>query len=127
MPFTIKFAVDPNQGLSKLRQGLLALFFVFAAFVATVGSLTAQTSKGIVAGVVRDKTGAVVPDAQVTATGQQTGETRTAPSGENGAYRIEAINPGLYTIHVEKTGFNASDSKDLNVVPSQVTNYDPVL
>jgi outer membrane receptor protein involved in Fe transport len=126
-PSTLKFAVDSHCQPSKLRQVLLALFSVFAALAATVSPLTAQTSKGIVAGVVRDKTGAVVPAAQVTATGQQTGETRTAPSGGKGAYRIEAINPGLYTIHVEKAGFNASNSKDLNVTPSQVTTYDPVL
>ena len=69
-PFTLKFAVDSHCQLSKLRQVLLALFSVFAAFAATVAPLTAQTIKGIVARVVRDKTGAVVPGAQVTATGQ---------------------------------------------------------
>ena len=87
----------------------------------------AQTSKGILAGVVRDKSGAVIANATVTVTSEDTGEHRTVKSASTGAFRVDAINPGQYTIHVESPGFAQFDIKDLPVKPSQVTDYDPVL
>jgi len=92
-----------------------------------IGVVSAQTSKGILAGTVRDQTGAAVPNATVTVTSQETGETRTATSNSQGSYRVEAINPGLYSIHAALSGFSAVDVKDLAVTPSIVTTYDPKL
>lgn len=86
-----------------------------------------QSSKGILSGTVRDKTGAAVAAAQVTVTSEDTGETRTLVASSIGAFRVEGINPGLYQIHVEMAGFAASDVKDIRVEPSVVTSYDPVL
>jgi outer membrane receptor protein involved in Fe transport len=87
----------------------------------------AQSSKGILAGTVRDTTGAVISKASVTVTGEDTGETRTLSTTPLGGYRVEAINPGLYEIQVEMTGFTAIDVKDVRVNPSVVTTYDAVL
>jgi hypothetical protein len=86
-----------------------------------------QTSKGILAGVVRDSTGAVLPDASIVITNQETGETRTVTSSSTGSYRAEAINPGRYQIHVTNPGFAAVDVKDIAVLPSVVTTYDATL
>ncbi|WP_263366971.1 TonB-dependent receptor [Edaphobacter bradus] len=97
------------------------LFFVL------VGAGLAQTSKGIVAGVVRDASGAVISGATVTVTNQDTTETRTTTTASTGAYRVEAINPGTYKIHVDMTGFRAEEITDLKVLPSVVTTYDAVL
>ncbi len=99
----------------------LVLFFVF------VGSAISQTSKGILSGVVRDATGAAVPGATITATDQDTGETRTVMSEATGAYRIDAISPGNYKVHVEMAGFQKFDAKDVAVRPSQVTSFDPTV
>ncbi len=99
----------------------LVLFFAF------VGSAIAQTSKGILSGVVRDATGAAVPGATVTVTDQDTGETRTVTSEATGAYRIDAISPGNYTLHVEMAGFQKFDAKNVVVRPSQVTSFDPTV
>jgi hypothetical protein len=88
---------------------------------------SAQTSKGILAGVVRDSSGAVVANADVTITNEGTNETRTVTTTSTGAYRVEAINPGPYEIHVVSSGFTAVDVKHVNVQPSVVTNYDATL
>ena len=73
-------------------------------------SAFAQSSKGILAGVVRDKTGAVVSKASVTVTSEDTGETRSLSTTPQGGYRVEAINPGFYEIQVEMAGFATTAS-----------------
>ena len=97
------------------------------AILVMVGVGAAQSSKGILAGTVRDSTGAVIANAKVTVTSQDTGETRTLMTTALGSYRVDAINPGTYQVQVEMTGFATTDVKDLNVVASTVTTYDPVL
>src|SRR6266702_2328867 len=103
-------------------------------FVTLLGLLLAfqmaasgQTSKGILSGTVRDKTGAVMADAKITVTSEDTSETRSLTTTSQGAYRVEGINPGLYEIKVEMPGFASADVKDIRVQPSVVTTYDPVL
>ena len=105
----------------------------FAATVLTlaVGALSgvavAQTSKGILAGTVRDNSGAAVPKANVTVLSEDTGETRTVDASGVGAFRVEGINPGLYEIKATAAGFAGADVKDIRVDPSVVTSYDPTL
>jgi outer membrane receptor protein involved in Fe transport len=100
-----------------------------AAMSAAVVTLSAgvgfaQTSLGILAGVARDQTGAVVPNATVTITNQQNGQKRTASTQNDGAYRFDSITPGLYTVDVTATGFTTSVLKDVNVVSTAVSSYD---
>jgi len=47
---------------------------------------SAQTSKGIIAGVVRDQSGAVIPKANITVTSQETGETRSLVADDLGTF-----------------------------------------
>src|SRR5260370_16877547 len=103
------------------------LAVALVAFMVMVGAAAAQTSKGILAGVVRDSTGAVVSSANVTVTNQDTNETRSVKSESTGSYRVDAISPGNYTIHAELAGFQKFDAKDIVVRASIVTSYDPTL
>ena len=89
--------------------------------------LSAQTSRGILAGVVRDPTGAAIASATITVRNEATGETRTATTGASGAYRIDALAAGAYQVHVGMAGFNQSDSKGVAVRPSVVSSFDPIL
>lgn len=90
----------------------------------SAGTGLAQTSLGILAGVARDQTGAVVPNATVQITNQQNGQKRTAATQTDGAYRFDSITPGLYTIEVKAGGFTTSVLKDVNVVSTAVSSYD---
>ena len=69
----------------RFRNLLSALILFFVSATLTY----AQTSKGIVAGTVRDSTGAVVAHADTTITSQLTGETRNTTS--NGLRLIERL------------------------------------
>ncbi len=105
---------------SKLLAVLIAVFFCF-------GSLTpalAQTSKGVLAGVAHDATGAVVAGATVTAVNMGTQETRSTTTQGDGAYRLDALAPGRYSVSATQSGFKTSQVDNLVVNPSVVTSYD---
>lgn len=87
----------------------------------------AQTSKGIIVGVVRDQSGAVIANATVTVTSEETTEFRRTTANDHGEFRIDAVNPGDYAVHVEAPSFQSVDARNLNVPPSVVTSYNPVL
>jgi len=106
---------------------ICAMAIALILAVAATHLLIAQTSKGILAGVVRDPSGAVIPKADVTVTSEETGETRSVIADERGSFRIDAINSGHYTINTQAEGFETSNVKSLKVEPSIVTTYDPVL
>jgi len=89
-----------------------------------------QTSKGILAGIVRDKTGAVIPGAKVTLT------SAGPPVRARAAVADEARGPNrhrcgqLRSLHGQRTGRRLlkrqEHARHHNVVPSIVTTYDPV-
>ncbi len=108
-------------------MGFKSLYLALFTMLVTAAMLTAQTSKGILSGVVRDATGAVIQGVAVTATNQDTNETRTVMSEATGSYRIDAISPGIYRVHGELTGFSKVDATDVVVRSSIVTSYDLVM
>jgi len=110
-----------------MRRKIPVLASLFAFAVLSFGPLSAQSSKGIITGLVRDPSGAVIPGATVTVTDQQTNVSRTTKTDGNGAYRFEGLDPDAYTIHVVMTGFKAIDSKNVAVVPSQTVSQDIAL
>lgn len=78
----------------------------FSLFVTLVPSLAAQTSAtGALSGTVTDASGAVVPNATVTATSLDTGQARNATAGADGTYRFTLLPPGNYRVRIEATGF----------------------
>ncbi len=74
----------------------------------------AQLVSGI-DGTVRDQTGAVVPGAAVTATNVATNVESHAVTTGSGAYTIIDLIPGVYTIKVEKAGFQIAVINNVNV------------
>src|SRR5579885_3631261 len=83
----------------------------------------AQTS-GEITGEVKDATGAVVSGASVTATNQATNATRTAVSNEAGVYDFPAMQPGTYTMRVEKPGFKTVTQSNIELQVQQTARLD---
>src|SRR6202453_4206188 len=78
--------------------------------------LFGQASTGAVAqitGSVSDSTGAVVPDAQVTATQTETSFTRTAVTGVDGTYVLPNLIVGPYQLQVVRSGFKTYVQKGI--------------
>ncbi len=67
----------------------------------------AQTVTGSITGAVTDSSGAVIPDAHVTALNTGTGVKTEANTNGAGAYTIRFLPIGPYTVTVDAPGFSA--------------------
>src|SRR5882762_2493882 len=88
------------------KLGLLLCIFSLLPLIST-----AQTTNGLITGVISDSTGAILPDAQISVTNVGTGLTRTTTSNASGDYILPQLPPGVYKLNVSKDGF-ASVSHD---------------
>jgi hypothetical protein len=84
-------------------------------FLALCAPIFAQTTSGDLTGTVFDPTGAVVPDASVTATNQATGIMSTTATTSTGLYHLSNLRVGKYDITVTASGFIKSELKGLDV------------
>jgi hypothetical protein len=97
----------------------LALFVLTATVVFGQASYTAQ-----VRGVVKDQSGAMVPQAAITITNDATGIVTSAHSDDHGFYILTGLRPAVYTIKAEAAGFRASEQKGVVLQVDQQTSID---
>lgn len=93
--------------------------------LAVASSLFAQTAgTGALTGTVTDATGAVVPNATVTATNSDTGQVRTAKTGGDGAYSLNLLPPGTYKVNFTANGFKTAEINGvkINVTETPILN-----
>ena len=90
--------------------------------VATIPAAAQQ--RGSVSGRILDTDGLVLPGATVTITEQNTGFTRTAITAENGAYLVPNLDPGMYTVAVELSGFGSIKRTDLTLTAGSAITLD---
>jgi hypothetical protein len=76
-------------------------------------TLVAQYGTGTILGVVTDPTGAVVPNATVSARHTGTNETRSFTTDPNGAYEFRAILSGTYTVTATAPSFKTATVSDV--------------
>ena len=103
----------------------LAFLGILVAFCAVV-SLRAQTTNGLMTGIVTDPSGAVLPDAQVTLTNKATGVERKTSTDSNGYYTVPQLPPGVYDVPlVSKSGFATASQNgvQLEVNQSATVNF----
>lgn len=87
--------------MTKMRVLLLAALAVLFASVTVFG----QTTSATLSGVVRDPSGAVVPDVKISVKNTQTGLVRDTTSDMEGRYNFTNLLPGTYDLTAERTGF----------------------
>jgi hypothetical protein len=88
------------QASSWLLAGLVAMTFLLGGNFAHAQQIT-----GAIAGTVMDPAGAVVPNASVQVTNTGTGFSRAATSDNAGAFLIQYLPVGNYTVDVTAQGF----------------------
>ena len=97
-----------------MLKKIVFLLIAFAIFSTHAFAQSPNTSTIIV--FVVDQLGAVVKDATVSVTNNQTGAVRESASGVDGAATFPALSlTGIYTIHVAKPGFVADDVTGLGL------------
>jgi len=94
-------------------------------FVLCPPSAPAQTAS--ITGTVTDSTGAVVPNAKISAQNKATNTSRTTLTSESGAYRITSLVPGIYDVVIEKSGFKAVEYPRIELTVDQIQNLGATL
>ena len=92
----------------------------FAAFVPAHSQSTFAT----VQGTVLDSAGAIVADATVVITSEETGTVETVHSNGSGEYRAFDLNAGTYTIVISHAGFGDQTVAHQTVLARQVLRID---
>ena len=108
--------------LTKTFQ-VSSLLLVFLTF-ANVAFGQTQSAAADLQGSVKDATGAVVPNATITARLAATNVSRTATSNDEGFYRIVNLTPGDYEITVEAANFKKAVLTKVNLTVGQTAKLD---
>jgi hypothetical protein len=102
--------------------GQLAVLLLLLA--ATDVRSAAQAIYGSLVGTVTDQSGAVVPNAAVTATETTTGVVRQDKTDSSGRYTIVNVLPGTYKVDVSAPGFKNFGQTGLAVTPNVISRVD---
>src|SRR6267143_3527453 len=103
----------------RLSLLLVALGLLFVIPQSASGQATATLN-----GVVRDSSGAVIPQATVTLHNTNTGTDREGLTNDSGLYVFVSVPPGEYVLKVTKDGFTTATQAGLHVVVNQSSTQD---
>jgi hypothetical protein len=98
----------------SLQRWVRAFFLVCAGIIFSSASAFGQTS-GSIRGTVQDSSGAIIPNATVTATLGGTDSKRSVTSNGDGSFDIPELAVGTYSVSVEANGFKKFVAKDVIV------------
>ena len=107
-----------------MRTKLIPIALVCIALLCLALPAFAQGDRGALTGVITDPAGAVVPNAEVTATQIDTNATFKAVSTSVGVYRIPYLPPGNYHVKAELPGFKTAVMGSVLVSPATVVTAD---
>ena len=86
-----------------------------------------ETVNGSISGTITDASGAVIPSATVTATNEETSQTRSVAADSEGKYLIANLSAGNYTVRVEASVFKATVRTSVPVKANTTTKVDFIL
>ena len=87
------------------------LFRLLLFVLISIFALSQSVTSGDLTGVVSDPSGAIIPNAKVTATSDATGQVFNTTTNGEGFYRFSFLKPGTYTIAASAPGFQANSRK----------------
>src|SRR5881409_3841526 len=120
------------QGCSKDSSGLgefgfghrLSLLLVPLVLLFVIPHSASAQATATLNGVVRDSSGAVIPQATVTLHNTNTGTDREGLTNDSGLYVFVSVPPGEYVLKVTKDGFTTATQAGLHVVVNQSSTQD---
>src|SRR6266567_7829427 len=108
------------------RAGGAALALTLMFVVASPSGLEAQVT-GTLSGYVTDPSGGAVPGALVTATLVERNTSTTSESNAEGFYNFPFLQPGVYTVTVQRVGFRKLTQTDVTLTVNQNVRLDLAL
>jgi hypothetical protein len=82
------------------------------------------TATGSIQGTIVDISGSSIPGARIAVTSSGTNATQTFVTHDDGGYSFPNLAIGVYTIKVEKSGFDTEVQQNVNVAVGQTTFVD---
>jgi hypothetical protein len=107
----------------RVPFGILWAAIAFAVASAVCPSMYGQAS-GSFSGTVRDKAGSSIPGATVIVTSSATGLTRQGSTDNAGHYVVPLLPVGVFTVHVDASGFSSAESRDLKLQVDEARELD---
>src|SRR5579875_2129457 len=110
MHASIRNAVDTLSALcrqyaSNFLAGALLVGLTIGLGLCSARAAAQTAGEGAIEGTVTDSTGAVVSNAMVVATNNNTGVSTRQPTTSEGVYDLRPIIPGTYTVTISAAGF----------------------
>ncbi len=97
--------MDFRQGIQMARRSAFWIVVLSLLCLGVVGLSSAQVLTGTITGTVTDPTGAVIPNAKVTAVDTATARTYTATTNSAGGFVFTNLPYGIFRVTVEMPGF----------------------
>src|SRR5258707_14768986 len=115
--------------IHRLNTKLVSIGVFTLLFVLTITGVygQSQATTGNIEGRVVDSNGAVVPNAAVKATNQDTGLEKRATADGDGNYRLVFLSPGKYAVTARAAGFGEVKSSNVTVTGGGKTKRDMAL
>src|SRR5712692_2008018 len=104
-----------NSLLASWGAQKLKIVLVLSSLLVASRLVLAQ-STGTITGRVVDSTGGAVAGSTLTATNTGTGVNRTTVTNSDGLYTIPSLQPGIYDVKAEMTGFNPSVKNGVTLI-----------
>jgi hypothetical protein len=105
------------------RTIIMSLLVAGCLFCLTSTGYSQGTNLGSIVGTVTDPNGAVIPNANVQVTDQETGISRDLTTDSAGNYEVAALKPGNYGVKVSASGFKTT-IKEVVVTGSDTVRAD---
>jgi hypothetical protein len=116
------------KNVFRNRHSGLPGLVVTCLFVTLAASLVAQTAgAGALTGRVTDATGGALANATVTATSVDSGQTQSATTGRDGAYKFDRLPPCNYRLKFEAVGFQTVEIPSVTVNGAETAALDEKL
>jgi len=125
LAFDTRSSATTATGLTRMSKGTSqiswpSLIVAAVLFSLLLGSIArAQSTTGSIYGQITDPSGAVVAGARVAALNSATGVAYPAGSDGQGNYTVFNLLPGVYSVRVEKDGFDSVSIRDVRIVIDQ--------
>src|SRR5438093_10150767 len=96
--------------MSRKSLNVAVLLCVLAAV-----PLYGQTPSGEISGVITDASGSVLPGVTITLTNMATNAQRMVQTNKTDQYMMPALQPGVYSLKAELSGFRTIERANLEV------------
>ncbi len=99
--------MSARKGFWLFRSKPAILLLIIVLPLIATHPLSAQVEKGIITGIVKDGSGALISNAEVTLQNSATGLSTVTSTNGDGIYVSPPLNPGDYDVKITASGFNS--------------------